>query len=150
MAWLFRKTPTLNPEPASKKDITEKMDKAIEELKLQTEARKNAIRARAVRHLEAHLDEITEQMLKNMSGDSMRIHSKAYYVSEVLGIEDEPFGNPMMTALRGKDDNIFSKFLYDNKLTMATNNNCTKVIFAYGRHSMFESGWCEWAGYDYY
>ena len=148
--WLFRKTPTLNPEPASRKNITETMDKAIEELKLQSEARKNAIRARAVRHLEARLDEITEYMLENMGGDSMRVHSRVYDISEVLGIEDEPFGNPMMTALRGKDDNIFSKFLYDNKLTMATNDKCTKVKFAYGRHSMFESGWIEWAGYDYY
>ena len=148
--WLFRKTPTLNPEPASRKNITETMDKAIAELKLQSEARKNAIRARAVRHLEAHLDEITEYMLENMGTDSMRIHSRAYDISEVLGIKDEPFGNPMMTALRGRDDNIFSKFLYDNKLTMATNDKCTKVKFAYGRHSMFESGWIEWAGYDYY
>ena len=148
--WLFRKTPTLNPEPASRKNITETMDKAIEELKLQSEARKNAIRARAVRRLEARLDEITEYMLENMGTDSMRIHSRAYDISEVLGIKDEPFGNPMMTALRGRDDNIFSKFLYDNKLTMATNDKCTKVKFAYGRHSMFESGWIEWAGYDYY
>ena len=148
--WLFRKTPTLNPEPASRKNITETMDKAIEELKLQSEARKNAIRARAVRYLEARLDEITEYMLENMGTDSMRIHSRAYDISEVLGIKDEPFGNPMMTALKGKDDNIFSKFLYDNKLTMATNDKCTKVKFAYGRHSMFESGWIEWAGYDYY
>ena len=148
--WLFRKTPSRNEEVASRKDITETMDKAIEKLKLQEEARKNAIRARAVRHLEAHLDEITEYMLENMSGDSMRIHSKVYDISEVLGIEDEPFGNPMMTALRGRDDNIFSKFLYDNKLTMATNDKCTKVKFAYGRHSMFESGWIEWAGYDCY
>ena len=148
--WLFRKTPSRNIEVASKKDITEKMDKAIEELKLQSEARKNAIRARAVRHLEARLDEITEYMLANMGNDSMRVHSQVYDVSEVLGIEDEPFGNPMMTALRGKNDNIFSKFLYDNKLTMATNDKCTKVKFAYGRHSMFESGWYEWAGYDCY
>ena len=148
--WLFRKTPTLNPEPASRKNITETMDKAIEELKLQSEARKNAIRARAVRYLEARLDEITEYMLENMGTDSMRIHSRAYDISEVLGIKDEPFGNPMMTALRGRDDNIFSKFLYNNKLTMATNDKCTKVKFAYGRHSMFESGWIEWAGYDYY
>ena len=148
--WLFRKTPSRNEEVASRKDITERMDKAIKELKIQTEAHKNAIRTRAVRHLEARLDEITEYMLENMSGDSMRIHSKVYNVSEVLGIEDEPFGKPMMTALRGKDDNIFSKFLYDNKLTMATNDKCTKVKFAYGRHSMFESGWSEWAGYDYY
>ena len=148
--WLFRKTPTLNPEPASRKNITETMDKAIEELKLQSEARKNAIRARAVRYLEARLDEITEYMLENMGTDSMRIHSRVYDISEVLGIKDEPFGNPMMTALKGKDDNIFSKFLYDNKLTMATNDKCTKVKFAYGRHSMFESGWIEWAGYDYY
>ena len=148
--WLFRKTPTLNPEPASRKNITETMDKAIEELKLQSEARQNAIRARAVRYLEARLDEITEYMLENMGDDSMRIHSRAYDISEVLGIKDEPFGNPMMTALKGKDDNIFSKFLYDNKLTMATNDKCTKVKFAYGRHSMFESGWIEWAGYDLY
>ena len=148
--WLFRKTPSRNEEVASRKDITETMDKAIEKLKLQEEARKNAIRTRAVRHLEAHLDEITEYMLGNMSGDSMRVHSRVYDISEVLGIEDEPFGNPMMTALRGRDDNSFSKFLYDNKLTMATNDNCTKVKFAYGRHSMFESGWIEWAGYDCY
>lgn len=148
--WLFRKTPTLNPEPASRKNITETMDKAIEKLKLQSEARKNAIRARAVRYLEARLDEITEYMLENMGTDSMRIHSRAYDISEVLGIKDEPFGNPMMTALRGKDDNIFSKFLYNNKLTMATNDKCTKVKFAYGNHPMFESGWIEWAGYDYY
>ena len=148
--WLFRKTPTLNPEPANRKNITEKMDKAIEELKLQFEARKNAVRARAVRHLEAHLDEITEQMLNNMSEGSMRIHSKVYNVSEVLGIKDEPFGESMMTMLRGNNDNLFDKFLCDNKLTMATNDNCTKVMFAYGRHSMFESGWHEWAGYDYY
>ena len=148
--WLFRKTPTLNLEPASRKNITETMDKAIEELKLQSEARKNAIRARAVRYLEARLDEITEYMLENMGTDSMRIHSRAYDISEVLGIKDEPFGNPMMTALKGRDDNIFSKFLYNNKLTMATNDKCTKVKFAYGRHSMFESGWIEWAGYDYY
>ena len=148
--WLFRKTPTLNLEPASRKNITETMDKAIEELKLQSEARKNAIRARAVRYLEARLDEITEYMLENMGADSMRVHSRVYDISEVLGIKDEPFGNPMMTALRGKDDNIFSKFLYNNKLTMATNDKCTKVKFAYGRHSMFESGWIEWAGYDYY
>ena len=148
--WLFRKTPTLNPEPASRKNITETMDKAIEELKLQSEARKNAIRARAVRYLEARLDEITEYMLENMGTDSMRIHSRAYDISEVLGIKDEPFGNPMMTALKGKDDNIFSKFLYNNKLTMATNDKCTKVKFAYGRHSMVEPGGIEWAGYDYY
>ena len=148
--WLFRKTPTLNPEPASRKNITETMDKAIEELKLQSEARKNAIRARAVRYLEARLDEITEYMLENMGADSMRIHSKVYNVSEILGVKEEPFGEPMMTALRGKDDNIFSQFLYNNKLTMGINNDATKVKFAYGRHSMFESGWSEWAGYDYY
>ena len=148
--WLFRKTPSRNVEVASRKDITERMDKAIEELKIQAEARRNAIRARAVRHLEAHLDEITEYMLENMNGDSMRIHSKVYNVSEVLGIKDEPFGEPMLTALRGKDDNVFSKFLYDNKLTMGINNDATKIIFAYGRHAMFESGWSEWAGYDYY
>ena len=149
MAWLFKGKRCYEAREATRKNIVEKMDKAIEELKVQSEARKNAIRGRAVRHLEARLDEITESMLENMGADSMRVHSQVYDISEVLGIEDEPFGNPMMTALRGKDDNIFSKFLYDNKLTMATNDKCTKVKFAYGRHSMFESGWCEWAGYDY-
>lgn len=150
MAWLFKGKRNYEVQETTRKNIVKEMDKAIEELKLQSEARKNAIRARAVRHLEAHFDEITGYMLENMSEDSMRIHSRVYNVSEVLGIEDEPFGNPMMTALRGKDNNIFSKFLYDNKLTMATNEDCTKVKFAYGRHSMFESGWIEWAGYDYY
>ena len=150
MAWLFKGKRCYEAREATRKNIVEKMDKAIEELKVQSEARKNAIRGRAVRHLEARLDEITESMLENMGADSMRVHSQVYDISEVLGIEDEPFGNPMMTALRGKDDNIFSKFLYDNKLTMATNDKCTKVKFAYGRHSMFESGWCEWAGYDCY
>ena len=148
--WLFRKTPTLNPESASRKNITEKMDKAIEELQLQSEAHKNAVRARAVRHLEAHLDEITDYMLENMNGDSMKIHSKVYNVSEIFGIKDEPFGEPIMTALRGKNDNLFGRFLCDNKLTMGINRDGTKVKFAYGEHSMFESGWCEWAGYDYY
>lgn len=150
--WLFRKTPSRNEEVASKKDITERMDEAIETLKQQEEYRKNAIRSRAIRHLESRLDEITDYMLKNMESGkySMRVHSAVYSVSDVLGIENEPFGNHMMTALRGRDDNIFSKFLYNNKLTMATNEDCTKVKFAYGRHSMFESGWIEWAGYDYY
>ena len=149
MSWLFKGKRNYEVQETTRKNIVEKMDKAIEELKVQSEAHKNAIRARAVRHLEAHLDEITKDMLENMSEDSLRVHSKVYDVSEVLGIKDEPFGDPMVTALRGKNDNIFSKFLYDNKLTMATNDKCTKIKFAYGRHSMFESSWIEWAGYDY-
>lgn len=148
--WLFRKTPTRNEEVASRKNITETMDKAIEELKLQSEARKNAIRARAVRHLEARLDEITKYMLENMSGDSMRIHSKVYDISEVLGIEKKTFENSDLMALRGGNDNLFGKFLYSNKLTMAINKNYTKVMFAYGRYSMFEESiWNKWAGYNY-
>ena len=149
--WLFRKTPSRNIEVASKKNITEKMDKAIETLKQREEYRKNAIRSRAIRHLESRLDEITDYMLKHMDPEnySMRVHSKVYSVSEVLGIENEPFGNPMMRALRGKD-NIFGQFLCKNKLTMATNEDCTKVKFAYGNHAMFESGWIDWAGYDSY
>ena len=131
-----------------RKDITEKMDKAIEDLRMQEEAQKNDVRARAVRHLEAHLDEITDHMIDNM-GSSMRIHSRVYNISEVLGIEENDFDKRDIMALRGKDDNLFSKFLYNNKLTMATNDKYTKVKFAYGRHSMFESGWIEWAGYDF-
>ena len=149
--WLFRKTPSRNEEVASKKDITARMDEAIETLKQQEEYRKNAIRSRAIRHLESRLDEITDYMLKNMDPGkySMRVHSAVYSVSDVLGIENEPFGNPMMCALRGRD-NIFGQFLCQNKLTMATNEDCTKVKFAYGNHAMFESGWIDWAGYDSY
>lgn len=146
--WLFRKTPTLNPEPASRKNITETIDKAIEELKLQSEARKNAIRTRAVRHLEVYLDEIADYVLENMSENSMKMHSKPYLVSEVLGIKEQTFDNCDLMALRGKD-NLFGEFLCSNKLTMAVNDDYTKVKFAYGRYSMFESGWNEWAGYDY-
>lgn len=149
--WLFRKKPSRNEEVASKKDITERMDEAIETLKQQEEYRKNAIRSRAIRHLESRLDEITDYMLQHMDPEkySMRVHSAVYSVSDVLGIENEPYGNPMMTALRGKD-NIFGQFLCKNKLTMATNEDCTKVKFAYGNHAMFESGWIDWAGYDSY
>ena len=148
--WLFRETPSRNTEAASKKDITKRMDEAIETLKRQEEYHKNAIRSRAIRHLESRLDEITGYMLEHMEPENycMRIHSKVYSISDVLGIEDEPFGNPMMIALKGKD-NIFGQFLCKNKLTMATNADCTKVNFAYGDHSMFKSGWIEWAGYNY-
>lgn len=148
--WLFRKTPSRNTEAASKKNITKKMDEAIETFKQQEEYRNNAIRSRAIRHLESRLDEITDHMLNNIEPQNycMRIHSKVYSVSDVLGIENEPFGNPMMRALRGRN-NIFGQFLCKNKLTMATNSDCTKVKFAYGNHSMFQCGWTEWAGYNY-
>lgn len=148
--WLFRKTPSRNTEAVGKKNITKKMDEAIEALKQREEYRNNAIRSRAIRYLESRLDEITDYMLNHMEPEnySMKVHSKVYSVSEVLGIEDEPFGNPMMRALRGRN-NIFGQFLCKNKLTMATNSDCTKVKFAYGNHSMFQRGWTEWAGYNY-
>lgn len=148
--WLFRGKRNYEIQETTRKNITEKMNKAIEDLKLQEEARKNAVRARAVRHLEAYLDEITDCMIKNMD-NSTHIHSKSYSISEVLGIAAEKaFDNCDIMALRGKDSNMFGKFLCDNRLTMAINDDYTKVMFAYGRHSMFKSGWSEWAGYDCY
>ena len=148
MAWLFRGKRNYEIQEVTRKDITEKMDKAIEDLKLQEEARKNAIRARALRHLEAYLDEITDCMIENMNNPTY-IHSKSYLVSEVLGIEEKTFDNCDIMALRGKCGNMFGRFLCDNKLTMAVKDDYTKVKFAYGRHSMFKCGWNAWAGYDY-
>ena len=148
MGWLFKGKRNYEIQKTTRKNIVEKMDKAIEHLRLQEEGRKNAIRARAVRHLEAYLDEIVDYMIEDMDND-ITIHSKSYSVFEVLGIDEVSFDNHDIMALKGEEDNIFSKFLYDNKLTMAVNDNYTRVMFAYGRHSMFGSGWNEWAGYNY-
>ena len=147
--WLFKGKHNYEFQETKRKDITEKINKAIEDLRLQEEARQNAIQARAVRHLEAYLDEIADYMIENMD-NPMYIHSKPYPISEVLGIEEKTFDNCDIMALKGKDSNMFGRFLCDNKLTMAINDDYTKVMFAYGRHSMFKSGWNEWAGYDCY
>ncbi len=148
MDWIFKDKHCCKSQETTRKNIVERMDKAIEEFKIQSEARKNAIRTRAVRHLEAYLDEIADYVLENMSENSMKMHSKPYLVSEVLGIKEQTFDNCDLMALRGKA-NLFGEFLCSNKLTMAVNDDYTKVKFAYGRYSMFESGWNEWAGYDY-
>lgn len=130
------------------KNITDKMDKAIKYLENKTEYRRNAIRARCVRYLESRLDEITDYMIANMK-TPMRVHSQEFDIVDIFGIEDDGVG-PIINILKGKEENLFGKFLCDNKLTMALDDKHKKVKFAYGRHSSFESGWFEWAGYDLY
>lgn len=144
MGW-FKKKPTLEEQEV--KNITEKMEQAIKFLEERTEYRRNAVRARAIRQLESRMDEITNYMIANMK-TPMRIHSQEFDIFDIFGIEEDGI-EPIMNILKGKDENIFGKFLCDNKLTMALDDKHKKVKFAYGRHSMFESGWFEWAGYDY-
>lgn len=141
----FRIKPTIEEEEV--KNITEKMDQAIKFLEERTEYRRNAIRARAIRQLESRMDEITDYMIANMK-TPLRIHSQEFEIFDIFGVEEDGI-EPIMNILKGKDENIFGKFLCDNKLTMALNDKHKKVKFAYGRHSSFESGWFEWAGYDY-
>ena len=109
MDWIFKDKRSCELQETARKNIVERMDKAIEEFKIQSEARKNAIRTRAVRHLEAYLDEIADYVLENMSENSMKMHSKPYLVSEVLGIKEQTFDNCDLMALRGKD-NLFGEF----------------------------------------
>lgn len=142
----FKIKPTIKEEKEVK-NITEKMDQAIKFLEERTEYRRNAIRARAIRQLESRMDEITDYMIANMK-TPLRIHSQEFEIFDIFGVEEDGV-EPIMNILKGKDENIFGKFLCDNKLTMALNEKHKKVKFAYGRHSSFESGWFEWAGYDY-
>ena len=144
MGW-FKKKPTFEEQEV--KNITEKMDQAIKFLEEKTEYRRNAVRARAIRQLESRMDEITDYMIANMK-TPMRIHSQEFDIFDIFGVEEDGI-EPIMNILKGKDENIFGKFLCDNKLTMALDDKHKKVKFAYGRHSLFESGWFEWAGYDY-
>ena len=146
--WLFRKTPTLNLEPASRKNITETMDKAIRFLEEKSEYRKNAIRSRAIRQVESRMDEITNYMIANMKTPT-KIHSQEFNISDIFGVEDDGIGS-IIDVLKGGEDNIFDKFLCDNKLTMALDSSHKKVKFAYGSYSSFEYDWFEWAGYDLY
>ena len=143
MGW-FKKKPTLEEQEV--KNITEKMEQAIKFLEEKTEYRRNAVRARAIRQLESRMDEITNYMIANMK-TPMRIHSQEFNICDIFGVEEDGV-EPIINILKGKDENIFGKFLCDNKLTMAIDITHKKVKFAYGRHSSFESGWFEWAGYD--
>ena len=146
--WLFRKTPTLNPESASRKNITETMDKAIKFLEEKSKYRKNAIRSRAIRQVESRMDEITNYMIANMKTPT-KIHSQEFNISDIFGVEDDGIGS-IIDVLKGGEDNIFDKFLCDNKLTMALDSSHKKVKFAYGSYSSFEYDRFEWAGYDLY
>ena len=146
--WLFRKTPTLNPEPASRKNITETMDKAIKFLEEKSEYRKNAIRSRAIRQVESRMDEIINYMIANMKTPT-KIHSQEFNISDIFGVKDDGIG-PIIDILKGREENIFGKFLCNNKLTMALDCGHKKVKFAYGSPSSFEYEWLEWAGYDLY
>lgn len=143
MGW-FKKKPTFEEQEV--KNITEKMDQAIKFLEERIEYRRNAVRARAIRQLESRMDEITDYMIANMK-TPMRIHSQEFDIFDIFGVEEDGI-EPIINILKGKDENIFGKFLCDNKLTMALDDKHKKVKFAYGRHSSFESSWFEWAGYD--
>lgn len=146
--WLFRKIPSRNGK-ITQKDIVERMDQAIAKLEENEEYRKNAIRARCIRQLEARLDEITEYMIENARPPYKKFHSQEFSVEDIFGIEDAQ--TLIIHILNGKNKNMFDKFLCQNKLTMGTNLKFDKVKFAYGEHSSFdESGWIEWAGYDYH
>ena len=143
MGW-FKKKPSIEEEEV--KNITEKMEQAIKFLEEKIEYRRNAIRARAIRQLKSRMDEITDYMIANMK-TPMRIHSQEFDIFDIFGVEEDGI-EPIINILKGKDENIFGKFLCDNKLTMAIDDKHKKVKFAYGCHSSFESGWFEWAGYD--
>ena len=144
MDWFKRKS----SEEEKVKNITEKMDQAIRFFEERSEYRKNAIRSRAIRQVESRMDEITNYMITNMKTPT-KIHSQEFNISDIFGVKDDGIG-PIIDILKGREDNIFSKFLCDNKLTMALSSDYKKVKFAYGSPSSFEYEWFEWAGYDLY
>ena len=154
MNW-FKKKPSF--EEQEFKNITEKMDQAIRLLEKRSEYRNNAIRSRAIRQVKSRMDEITNYMIANMK-TSTKIHSQVFNISDIFGIREfdttlnieENDAETIINALKGKDENIFSKFLCDNKLTMALDDKHKKVKFAYGPNSSFGFGWIRWAGYDLY
>ena len=144
MGWFKRKF----PEEEKIKNITEKMDQAIRFLEEKSKYRKNAIRSRAIRQVESRMDEITNYMIANMKTPT-KIHSQEFNISDIFGVEDDGIGS-IIDVLKGGEDNIFDKFLCDNKLTMALDSSHKKVKFAYSSPSSFEYEWLEWAGYDLY
>ena len=144
MDWLKGKS----PEEEKVKNITQRMDQASKFLEEKSKYRKNAIRSRAIRQVESRMDEITNYMIANMKTPT-KIHSQEFNISDIFGLEDDKVES-IIDILKGREDNIFSKFLYDNKLTMALSSDHKKVKFAYGSRSSFEYNWFEWAGYDLY
>lgn len=139
MLWFKKKQ-----EDEKLKYIVDEMDRAIDFLKEKAKYRKNAIAGYCVRHLSAKLEEISKEMIKNMTNTT--VYSKPYHIEDIFGnIEfDDLF------SLKGNaNDNAFSKYLFDNKLTMAIDAKHEYVMFAYGRHAWFHSHWLEFAGYDY-
>ena len=150
MNW-FKKKPSL--EEQEFKNITEKMDQAIRLLEKRSEYRNNAIRSRAIRQVKSRMDEITNYMIANMK-TSTKIHTQVFDISDIFGVKEfdteKNDTEIIINALKGKDENIFGKFLCDNKLTMALDDKHKKVKFAYGSVPSFEFGWFRWAGYDLY
>ena len=142
MNW-FKKKPSF--EEQEFKNITEKMDQAIKLLEKRSEYRNNAIRSRAIRQVKSRMNEITNFMIANMK-TSTKIHSQVFDISDIFGVKENDT-EIIINALKGKDENIFGKFLCDNKLTMALDDKYKKVKFAYGSVPSFEFGWCRWAGY---
>lgn len=141
MGW-FKRKPKVDLE---QKCIIEKMEKAIRFLEDKATYRKNALAGCCIRRLSARLDEITDNMIEEMTTPRC-IHSKVYRFDDIFCAV--PFDD--FFELRGNaNDNAFAKFLADNKLTMAIDERHEAVKFAYGRHTWFESGWLEFAGYDY-
>ena len=143
MNW-FKKKPSFEEQEFKK--ITEKMDQAIRLLGKRSEYRNNAIRSRAIRQVKSRMDEITNYMIANMK-TSTKIHSQVFDISDIFGVKENDT-EIIINALKGKDENIFGKFLCDNKLTMALDDKHKKVKFAYGPVPSFEFGWFRWAGYD--
>ena len=141
MTWFKRKS----PKEEEKIFIIEKMDRAIKVLEERAEYRKNAMAGYCIRHLSARLEEISNDIIANMT-TTRTIHSKPYRIEDIFGnIEfDDLF------SLKGNaNDNSFSEYLAENKLTMAIDERHEYVMFAYGRHACFHSHWLEFAGYDY-
>ena len=127
------------------KYIVDEMDRAIDFLKEKAEYRKNAIAGYCVRHLSARLEEISKEMIANMTNAKV-IHSKPYRIEDIFGnIEFDD----LFTLKGHANDNPFTEYLSDNKLTMAIDEKHEYVMFAYGRHAFFHSHWLEFAGYDY-
>lgn len=141
---LFKKKPVV--EEIQKKNIVGKMDQAIKDLTKRTEYHEKAIQARAVRQLEARLDDITEYMINNMKKPA-NIFSASYETTELFGVDEEDVLK-IINILSSRVQNPFHAFLCDNRLTMLVNLKRTKVKFAYSSKFRLPEGWHGWVGYD--
>lgn len=140
MAWFKQKS------PKEKTFIIDKMERAIKVLEDSAEYRRNAMAGYCIRHLSTRLEEISNDMIANMTNTKNSIYSKPYRIEDIFGnIEfDDLF------SLRGSaNDNPFAKYLSENKLTMAIDEKHEYVQFAYGNYAWFNSRWLRLAGYKY-